>query len=787
VPDTKRTSAEAKRRAEAAVGAVIDALRAGDNVVLWPAGTLSRDGTERLGAARATAEVLRAVPHATVVLVRTRGLWGSSFSWARGYKPRLARRLLAGAGWLVLNLFVFAPRRRIHVHVESFGPDERPEPTREALHPWLERWYAADGGEQPTFVPFHFFLGPRRFTYPPPVRADEFDPALVKPATREAIGHVLADRLGWDRIPDEYRAETALAELGLDSLEAAEVGLEVEQRFGFSGDSVPTTVGQLWALAEGLIERAPPKPPPAAWFSAPSDTGAFAILGETIPEAFLNRVARHPGDMAVADDIAGALTYERLLVGALTMAEQFRALPGPNVGLLLPASVAGDVAFFGLHLAGKLPVALNWTTGPAHLEHAVRLTGLAHVVTSRAFIDRTHLAVPGAEFVFLEDLRATVGKWALVRRLLAVRYFGRRVRRKVLGQLPADPHRPAVVLFTSGSEKAPKAVPLTHANIIADQRASVAPQKLVRSDSVLGFLPLFHSFGLTLASLFPILSGSRVVHHPDPTDASALARKVALYRVTLLIGTPTFVSLILSRSRPGDLDAVRLVIVGAEKCPDEVFERVRALAPQATVLEGYGVTECAPCVSVNPVGAVRRGTVGRPLPGVAVCVTDLDTGAVLPPGQTGMLLVSGPTVFPGYLGAGVAAPFRELDGKRWYVTGDLVALDADGYIVFHGRLKRFLKAGGEMVSLPALEEPFVRLYPPTQDGPRAAVEGVDSPGHRRVVLFTTEEVTLRDANAVLAREGFRGVMRLDEVRRLDRIPVLGTGKTDYKALRAMLG
>jgi long-chain-fatty-acid--[acyl-carrier-protein] ligase len=785
VPETEVASAEAKRRAEAAVDAVIEALRAGDNVVLWPAGTMSRDGTERLGAARATAQVLRAVPHATVVLVRTRGLWGSSFGWARGYKPRLTKRLLAGVWWLVLNLFVFAPRRRIHIHVEAFGPDERPEPTREALNPWLERWYAADGSEPPTFVPFHLILGPRHYAYPPPSRTLEFDPALVKPATREAVGHILADRLGSAQIPDEAGG-TTLAELGFDSLDAVEVTLEVEQRFGFSSDLVPTTVGQLWALAEGLIEKSPPKPPPPAWFSLPSSTGPFTILGETIPEAFLNRVAQHPKDIAAADDIAGAVTYERLLVGALSLAERFRALPEPNVGLLLPASVAGDVSFFGLHLAGKLPIVLNWTTGPAQMAHAVQLMGLCRVVTSKAFIDRTSLTVPGTEFVFLEDLRAGMGKWELLRRLLAVRYFGKRVQRTVLARLPADPHRPAVVLFTSGSEKAPKAVPLTHANIIADQRASVPPQELARTDTVLGFLPLFHSFGLTLASLFPILAGGRVAHHPDPTDASALAGKLAFYRITILIGTPTFVRLILSRSRPGDLDALRLVVVGAEKCPDEVFARVRELAPQATVLEGYGVTECAPCVSVNPVTAVRRGTVGRALPGIEVCVTDLETGTVLQSGQTGMLLVSGPTVFPGYLGEGLESPFRELDGKRWYVTGDLVALDADGYIVFHGRLKRFLKAGGEMVSLPALEEPFARLYPPTEDGPRAAVEGVDSPGDRRIVLFTTEEVTLRDANAVLAREGFRGVMRLDEVRRLERIPVLGTGKTDYKALRALL-
>jgi acyl-CoA synthetase (AMP-forming)/AMP-acid ligase II/acyl carrier protein len=673
------------------------------------------------------------------------------------------------------------------MHIEVFGQEERPEPIRETLNTWLERWYEADGGERPTFVPYHAFIGPRHYTFPPPIRIAELDPNKVKPATREAVADIVSDRLKRDLGPDEERAETTLAEIGLDSLEAAEVSLQVEQRFGFSGDLVPTSLGQLWALAEGLVEKGPSKPPPPTWFTPPSDNGPYAILGDTIPEAFLNRVAQNPKDVAVADDIAGVLTYEELLIGALMMAARFRELPGNNVGLLIPASVAADIAFLGLHLAAKLPVPLNWTTGPVNLEYAAKLMGLTHIVTSKAFIDRMPITIPNTTYIFLEKIRAGVSKFELLRRLLAVRFFGGSLRKRVLARLSNDPHRTAVVLFTSGSEKAPKAVPLTHANIIANQRGAISPQKLTRADAVFGFLPMFHSFGLALAGLFPILAGGKLVHHPDPTDASALAGKIATYKPNIIVATPTFVGLILNRCKPGDLDSLRLVVVGAEKCPDEIFDRIAKLAPRAHVLEGYGVTECSPCVSINPEDAVRRGTIGKPLPNVEVCVVDLETGNVLPPERRGMLLVSGPTVFPGYLGEAVESPFRELGGKKWYITGDLVALDNNGYILFHGRLKRFLKAGGEMISLPALEEPFSWLYPPTDDGPRVAVEGIESPtGGRQVVLFTTEEITLRDANAVLVKEGFRGVMRLDEVRKVAKLPVLGTGKMDYKVLRAMI-
>ncbi|HEX4611008.1 MAG TPA: AMP-binding protein, partial [Urbifossiella sp.] len=492
-------------------------------------------------------------------------------------------------------------------------------------------------------------------------------------------------------------------------------------------------------------------------------------------------------EVIAADDLAGGVTYEKLVVGAWAMSRRFAAIEAPNVGLLLPASVAADLAFLGLHLAGKLPAVLNWTTGPNNLAHAAKVTGLTHVVTSKAFVDRTQVEVPGTKYVFLEDVKAGMGKLELLGLLLRVRYFGGGVKRSLLARAGGDPHAPAVVLFTSGSEKAPKAVPLTHDNVLSVQRGIVAIAGITRAEAVLGFLPMFHSFGITVTSLLPLVLGIRVVHHPDPTDAGALARKIAGYKPTLVAGTPTFMSYILDRAKPGDLDSMRLVVVGAEKCPQSVFDTVARLAPHAQVLEGYGVTECAPVVSVNRPGHVKPGTIGDPLPGVEVCATDLETEAVLPRGKMGMLLVAGPTVFPGYLGADVPDPFRTTDGKRWYVTGDLAELDPTGAIVFHGRLKRFLKAGGEMISLPALEEPFARRYPPTDKGPRVAIEGTDADGGRKIVLFTTESLTVREANAILLEEGFRGVMRLDEVRQVETLPVLGTGKTDYKVLRAQLG
>ena len=242
----------------------------------------------------------------------------------------------------------------------------------------------------------------------------------------------------------------------------------------------------------------------------------------------------------------------------------------------------------------------------------------------------------------------------------------------------------------------------------------------------------------------------------------------------------------LAVSGPDDLRSLRRVITGAEKCPDDVFDRTQALAPEAVILEGYGITECSPVVAANRVGDRRRGSVGRPVSNVDIRVVDVDSGVPVPPGETGMLLASGPSIFSGYHNHDGPSPFVELEGRRWYRTGDLVTTDAEGWIAFRGRLKRFLKAGGEMISLPALEEPFARRFPPDESGPRVAVEGIETPGSRHIVLFTTFALPLREAAQMLLDDGLRGVMRLDEVRVLPAIPVLGTGKTDYKELRRLV-
>ena len=786
VPDLAEHSRAAHERTLAMIDSVVDGLRRGESFLVYPAGKVRLQQTEIIGSARATFEILQRFPEARVVLVRTVGLWGSMFSYARtGKRPSLGARAIQTVLWMAANLIFFAPRRKVRITLEAIPRDKLPSQDRDSLNRYLEQWYNQEGPEPPTFVPYHPLLGPRDCQFPAIEQAVEIDLDRIPQKTRLAVNQMIEEHLGRALGKEELSPETALDMLGFDSLERMELALKIEERFGFRSDRVAGTVGQLWALAQGQMTgstgvklAAPP-----LWTKRRQPAGPAEVLGDSIAEAFVLRALASPDDVAVADALSGVLTYRRALVGCRLMSRRLEELPGGAIGVLLPASVAADLVFFGLHLAGKLPVMLNWTTGPANLAHALRTLQVQRVVTSRKFIDRLRIDVAGADLVFLEDLRAGIGKWEQIGALAATYASPRRI----LGELPRqNPDDPAVVLFTSGSESAPKAVPLTHRNLISNVRSTIASIRLRREDAMLGALPPFHSFGLMANMLAPILSGFRVIHHPDPTDAAGLVRLAAAYRPGLTATTPTFLGYIFATADPEELGSLRLVATGAEKCPEALFARAAEMIPAAVLLEGYGITECSPIVAANRRGKSKPGTVGPPVEGVEVCVVHPETGEPLAGGETGMLLVRGPSVFGGYLNYDGPDPFQTLNGERWYKTGDLVTLDEDRFIHFRGRLKRFLKAGGEMISLPALEEPLTQRFPATEDGPQVAVEGVETPAGRQIVLFTTQAISLREANAVLAAAGFRGVMRLDEVRKVEAIPVLGTGKTDYKALRKIV-
>ncbi|MDP6439853.1 MAG: MFS transporter [Candidatus Brocadiia bacterium] len=785
-------SRQAVRRA---VDACIEDLAAGRCVLLYPSGHVYRKHLEDLRGNSAAHTIIRSLPDVRVVLARTTGLWGSGFSWAGGHVPEVGGTLKKGLIWALLSGIFFAPRRR--VTIEFYEPDDLPlDAGPDALNRFMEEFFNRDAPPN-TYVPYSAWEGGGARRMPEPfIGAEAGDVSRVPTATRQIVLEHLQELTGVASIRDDHHLAR---DLGMDSLSRAELIGWLESEFGFpAGDheSVQSVADALLAACGESVQGEPEELKAIApkWFRDAETSGRLLPPeGETVTGAFLRAARRSPGRAIIADQAAGVRTYRDLITAIFLLRPEVAALAGERVGIMMPASVAADMLYLATLFAGKTPGMVNWTVGVRNVVHSLDLVGVSSVLTARALVTRlagqgTDLGALKDRFVYLEDVRARFsfagklgawlrahGGWASLSR--------------------ADVPETAAVLFTSGSESLPKAVPLTHRNLLTNAGDLCRHASLRLDDRAIGILPPFHSFGLTVTVILPLCTGMQAVYHPSPTEGGMLARLIEAYKVSLVLGTPTFLNGILRASTDEQLSTLRLAVTGAEKCPDRVYEALARRCPQTTVLEGYGVTECSPVVCANTDDDPRAGTIGRMLPSVEHVIVNVDTGQRVQPGESGMLLVRGPSVFGGYLNYDGESPFVDFEGRDWYRTGDLVSEDADGVLTFRGRLKRFTKLGGEMISLPAIEAALQvpvgpvleRHYAGDDDeGPVIAVEVTPDEDHPEIVLFTTMDIDRETVNRRIREAGLSGLHNIRRVIRLDEIPLLGTGKTDYRTLKARL-
>jgi len=786
VPDPVLDGAAAAPGIAAALDACVAALAAGDNLLLYPSGHLATSSREDLRGNSATHAIVERVPGARVVLLRLDGLWGSRFSRAvDGFRPDLGSALRSSARDLLLSGLLFMPRRRLRLEALELDDVPRGVP-REELNRFLEARFNRDPSPSTHVPATPWERGGVRVLEDPGVAVAGGDGVALPDATRRLV----LDRLREVSGVDEIREGDHLArDLGLDSLLRAELVAWLGEELGFHTSDVDSvlTVRDVLLAAGGhgwSSRQAPLRPVPVRWFSSPA-RGADPALpaATTVTGALLERALAEPDTLIVSDQVRGARTYRDLLTACLLLRGPFARLPGDRVGVMLPASVGADVVLFAALFAGKVPVMVNWTAGPRQVASGLETAGVRVVLTARALVDRLsgqgfEPEAVGASLVYLEELATSLGLGAKLRALAHARLEPRRLLR-------ADVPDTAVVLFTSGSEALPKAVPLSHANLLANLRDIGRQVAFERGDSLLSVLPPFHSFGLTAGVLMPLLFGIPTVHHPDPREGAMMARLVAAHRLTLAGGTPTFLAA-MARAAASPLESLRLLVLGGEACPDAVWELLARACPRALILEGYGVSECSPIVAINSPAAARRGTVGRVMPSLEHAVVDPESHRRLGVGERGELLVRGPSVFAGYLGEAAASPFVDLDDRRFYRTGDLVTEDDDGFITLHGRRRRFVKVGGEMVSLPAVEAALAERFGEGEEGPTLAVAAREGEGRPELTLVTTLAVDRQLVNRAMRDAGLSALHNVQRVVRVETIPVLGTGKTDHRAVAELV-
>ncbi|HEY3778725.1 MAG TPA: AMP-binding protein [Rhizomicrobium sp.] len=477
---------------------------------------------------------------------------------------------------------------------------------------------------------------------------------------------------------------------------------------------------------------------------------------------------------ALVDGDGRTFTYDELARAALALGHALHkgTHGGEAVGILLPTGAGSVISFFAVSAYGRVPAMLNFTAGVQAIKAAMHMAKVKRVITARRFVEVGKFEAlvcaleSSAKIIYLEDVRAGLS-------------LGDKAAAAVGQYFPsvviARPRHgaPAVFLFTSGTEGEPKGVALSHLNLLANVEQVRSHLAIYPNDVLFNPLPTFHCFGLTVGVLMPLLLGIRTILHPTPLQPREIVRRIRETRATILLSTDTFISQYARAGESGDLDSLRLAVCGAERLRDETRALVRKKYG-VELLEGYGVTEASPVVAANQPGANRAGTVGRLLQGIE---SRLEPVPGIP--HAGRLLIRGPNVMLGYLcpdRPGAIAPVP--DG--WYDTGDIVAIDADGYIAIKGRLKRFAKIGGEVVSLSVVESCASAMWP---EYSHAALAVPDSKKGEQILLVSTCPEAERTTFAGWVHN--HGVHELAIPRRVlhvEEIPVLGTGKTDYTGL-----
>jgi acyl-[acyl-carrier-protein]-phospholipid O-acyltransferase / long-chain-fatty-acid--[acyl-carrier-protein] ligase len=522
----------------------------------------------------------------------------------------------------------------------------------------------------------------------------------------------------------------------------------------------------------------------------------------TVARRFLRQARRSRRRLKIADSSGTELTGGRTLLGALAFRsvlrrEVFQA-DEKNVGILLPPSVGGCLANVALALDGRTSVNLNYTMADNVINYCVRKAGVKHVLTSRKFLEKRPVALEGAEWVYLEDIKQKVSAFDKLRAVVQAHVTPIVLLERMLGLTRIPPDDLLTIVFTSGSTGNPKGVMLSQSNIGSNVQAIDQLLQLKPNDCLLGILPFFHSFGYTATLWLPLCFEASAVYHFNPLDAKTVGKLAEQYGVSIMLAAPTFLRNYVKRCEKQQFSKLHLVVTGAEKLPMELADEFKAkfgFYPS----EGYGTTEMSPVAAVNIPDHLARdamtktnklGTVGRAIPGVAVKVVDPDTWQDRGVNTEGLLLVKGPNIMQGYLGDPDKTAEVIRDG--WYNSGDFAKIDEEGFVHITGRQSRFSKIGGEMVPHIRIEEELSRLSPAANAEDtelRLAVSAVPDAarGERLVVLYTQ---LAKPANQLIRELSDCGLPNLwlpssDAFYQVDKIPVLGTGKLDLSAIKKM--
>lgn len=559
------------------------------------------------------------------------------------------------------------------------------------------------------------------------------------------------------------------------------------------GKLIPAKDASLPALQANLLE---------------SFADAYAtreILKGSLATALLQGLKNNPNERIVdgSDDVV--LTYSKILPVAIALSKHIRAeTDKPRVAIVLPPGKGGLIANLAVLFAGKIPVNLNFTASHNAIRSSIRQADVDRFITADPFVRKVTAFPwpPNRDLIFIErvipEIKKQIVKWGVISKLLPASFLA-----TLLGLNKRCGSDEAILLFTSGSSGEPKGVPLSHRNVLANVTQFATRLNLERNTSILGCLPLFHSFGCTVTLWYPVIEGINLVTYPSPLETKRLAELISLHQVDILLATPTFLRGYMKRIDAAQLESLKYVVTGAEKLPQslaDAFEEKFGIRP----MEGYGLTETSPATNVNlpsphdasgyhVLAAQRDGSVGQLLPGIAIRLIDAVTNAPVPLNQPGIIVLNGPNIFSGYL-RDEKRTGEVLTADGWFRTGDVGFLDADGFLYIQGRISRFSKIAGEMVPHETIEAAINQVLGLDSETERKiAIVGVpdDAKGEAIVLLSTIANNALEqqciDLRYKLLDYGLTSLWCPRVIIPVQEIPLLASGKLDIKACQNLAG
>jgi len=481
---------------------------------------------------------------------------------------------------------------------------------------------------------------------------------------------------------------------------------------------------------------------------------------------------------AIIDRTTGkSVSYEKALIASLILSDKFKKYDDGFIGIMIPTSAGCALSILGVLMSGRVPVMINYSTGAAqNCEYAQRKCAFTTIIASKALVEKINCPrVPG--MIFIEDIMESVSFLDKIKAALRAKLPVERLLKKISS---GDENENAVILFTSGSEKDPKAVQLTHRNISANVDGLIKVFEFTSDDIFLANLPYFHVFGQTANLWLPLYYGMTIVSYANPLDFKIICNIIREEKITFVVGTPIFMWGYLRKSEPGDFASCRIMLAGADKTPDSLRQEFLH-KHTINLLEGYGCTETSPAITVNTPTANRPGSVGLPLPNVKVRIENYETGEECSIGEIGKILVKGDSIMKGYFDDFEATTLSIRHG--WYDTGDMGYHDADGYLWHVGRLKRFMKVGGEMVSLIRVENVLEHILP--DEVGCCVVEVPDSVRGAKIVVAVTQKIDEKTILKKMAME-LPNIALPKNFVVIEELPKMGSGKIDFRKITDMV-